>query len=354
MTSLRPRCLPLLAAPLLLASAAGAWADAFMAGRPVDPDRSLTLQLSAGQITDIEGSVVETTRPYFNVIGKPEKNLKNAQSYDFDELGLDKSEITYGISVETRGRYFTWRTDVSYLQAEASAVAPRDFFIGVDDIEFQGKSYNYMKLEDGRPYTATLEAAMIGTRLQYTPFTIAPRHAVSFTPWIHVGIFALTGQFEVDQGEPERIQVYENPPHEYVVGGHGEGDAGALSPEIGAGGEFNLRIGNTRHGPVELSLQGTYAIFEYHGSAQSLSVGNRNDKVLDLNYEMIEGRAMMYWPISKGADFVVGGEYRVVSADGSSKAKDRTTEEIIAKREKFDKDIDLQLTMVNGFMGFRW
>ena len=344
--------LPLFAALALAAPASRA--DAIMGGRPVDPDRSFTLQVSVGQLSEIKGEVNETTRQLFELEGRPEASFE-AESYSLDELGLTDSDITYGLSVEKMWRYITLRGHLSYMHAEATSVAPRDFFIGVDKISFQGKSYEYMKIEDGKPFQASLDAAVIGGRMQYTPFTIAPENIISFTPWIHLGLFAIAGTFEVDQGEPERIQIYENPPREYVVGGHGEGDSGIFAPELGAGGEFRIYLGEGVGGaPIELSLQGTYAIFEFHGSSDSLGVSSRNEKDLDVNYDMYELRAELYWPISKGVDFVLGGEYRVITADASSKAKAKTLEEAQKNREKFDKDITLEMTFVNGFAGFRW
>lgn len=346
------RCFALLL-PMLLAGAAPASAAGIMGGRPVDPDHDFTIQLSVGQITDIQGDVNETTRLLFELEGRDPTD--GAESYSLEELGLTESDITYGIDLEGIWRYVTLRASVSYMRAEATSIAPRDFFIGVNSIEFQGETYEYMKIEDGKPFDATIDAAVIAARMQITPFTIAPEHVVSFTPWLHLGVFALAGQFEVDQGEPERIQLYENPPREYVVGGHGEGDAGVFAPELGVGGEFRIYLGEGAGGsPRELVLGGTYAIFEYEGSSDSLGISSRNEKDLDVDYDMYEARAQLFWPISKTVDLVLGGEYRVITADASSKAQQKSLEEAQQNREKFDKDIHIELTFVNAFAGFRF
>ena len=343
--------LPLFCALALCAR--DATAEAVVGGRPVDPARSFTLQFSVGQVTDIKGGVTETTRRLFELEGRDPSTFE-PESYTFEELGLTDSDITYGVSVEKMWRYITLRGAIAYMRAEASSSPPRDFFIGVDDIEFEGRSYEYMKLENDVPYDATLDAALISLRLQYTPVTLAPEHVISFTPWVHAGLFALAGTFEIDQGDPQRIQIYENPPREYVVGGHGEGTLGGGAPEIGIGGDLRIWLGRNEHGDRELSVQGTYAIFEYNGSSDALGVSSRNEKDLDVDYELVELRAMLFWPISAGVDLVLGGEYRVITADAQSKSKAKTLEEAQENREKFDKDVDLELNIVNAFAGFRW
>lgn len=341
----------LAAGSLLLPSFASA--EFISGGRPVNPDKSFTLSASVGQVTEISGGVTETTRQLFELEGRDPSTFQ-PESYTFEELGLEDSDITYGLSMEKNWRYFTFLGGLSYMHVEANGVPPRDFFIGVDDIEFEGQSYEYMKLEDGIPYEASIDAAIIDLRLQYTPFTLGADYVLSFTPLVHAGFFALAGTFEIDQGDPQRIQIYENPPREYVVGGHGEGTLAGFAPEIGIGGEFRLWLGRNKYGDRELALQGTYAIFKYNGSSDTLGISSRNEKDLDIDYAMIDARAMLYWPISAKLDFVLGAEYKLITTDAESKSQDDTLEEAEEDREKFDKDIDFDLTIVNVFVGLRF
>ncbi len=341
------------AIPLLLIANLSAEAELITGGRPVNPDKSFTIKATVGQVTDIKGGVTETTRQLYELEGRDPSTFE-PESYTFEELGLTDSEITYGFVVEKMWRYLTLRGDFSYMRAEARGVPPRDFFIGVDDIEFQGKSYEYMKLEDGIPYEASMDAALISLRMQFTPFTLGADRVVSLTPWVHAGVFAIAGTFEVSQGEAQRIQLYENPPREYVVGGQGEGSLAGFAPEIGIGGEARFWLGQNRHGDRELALQGTVAIFTYDGSSDALGISSRNEKDLDVDYQMVELRALLYWPISARMDLVLGAEYKVLTADAQSKAQPKTLEEAQETREKFDKDIDLDLTIVNAFIGLRF
>lgn len=338
---------------LLSAAPLAAQAEFIQGGRVVDPERDFSISVSVGQVQDISGKVEETTRRLYDLLGQPEQQAA-AETYDLNELGLTESEITYGINLEKQWKYVTFRGDFSYVQIDASETAQRDYFIGVDEVRFNGKKYEYMEINRGTEYDASLDAAMIAMRAQITPFTLGADRVISFTPWVHFGLLAFVGTFEVDAGPATGVRPYENPPRDYVIGGQGEGDSGIVSPELGIGGELKFWFGETENGPIELVLQGTYAILEYEGSTDSLGISSRNEKDLDLSYDMTELRAIFYYPISRGLDFKIGGEYRVISADASSKAKIRSFEEAVTRREKFDKDIELEMTVVSLFAGLRF
>jgi hypothetical protein len=344
------RWLPMVA---LLAAHTVSADEYFMGGRPVNPDKSFSISLSGGQVQEISGSVNETTRRLFELEGRDPSSF-DPESYSFAELGIEDSYATVGFTMEKMWRYITLRGDLSYMQADASSSPPRDFFIGVSDIEFEGRSYEYMKLEEGVPFDATLDALLISFSLQYTPFTLGADHVLSFTPFVHAGFFAIVGTFDIEQGEAKRIQIYENPPREYVVGGNGDGDMGGFAPEIGIGGELRLWLGRNEYGDRELAVQGTYAIFEYDGSSDALGISSRNEKDLDVDYDMIEVRAAYYLPISAALDLIIGAEYKIITADAESKSKARTLEEALVNREKYDKQIDLEITTINAFVGLRF
>lgn len=329
------------------------YADVIGAGRNYDPDRSFSVSLSAGKITDIQGGVQETTRRLFEVTGEPERNT-GQESYDFNELGLDESELLYGVQLEKMWKYLTLRFDLSTLSAEASATPDRDFYIGVDEISFQGQNYSHQKLEEGIPYHAELDGIIASLGFDITPFTLNPSGVVQATPWVHLGILGVIAEFEVDQGPALRLEEYENPPRTYVVGGHGSGDNGVVSPEIGLGGEVKVKLGERLQRPVSLALQGTYSIFDFKGDTSDLGVSSDTDKDLDYDYDSYELRARFEIPLTQTTDFLIGAAYRVITVDASSKAKDRSLEETLEEREKFDKDITLDLTMVTGFVGLRW
>jgi hypothetical protein len=331
----------------------GAWAGGVQAGRWVEEEKRTSVRFFMGKIDSIEGTVDETTRRLFTVTGQDDKQ-DNAESYSFEDLGLRDSEMMYGLSLEHIWKYVTVQLEGGYVRAEASETANRDFFIGVDDITFNGRKYEYMQLPKGEKFDAELDAGLIAFRAQITPVTFNPGGAIQFVPWIHLGIFAMTGTFEVDAGPAQGVRQYENPPRDYVIGGHGEGDTSVYAPEIGAGGEIKLRLG-TRHGqPISLAIQGTYAIFEFSGSNSDLGIASRNDKDLDVEYDTYNVRATLEFPVSARMDLLAGAEYKVVNAEADSEAKDRSLEDTLQRREKFDKHIELEMAFISGFIGVRW
>lgn len=347
------RRLALFALALLAAAQLSASAQIISGGRVVDPNKDFSVSLKLGQITDIKGSVTETSRQLYDILDMPEKQL-TASSYDLNDLGIKNSDMMYGVEMEKMWRFVTLRGSLSYFTASAEGVAKRDYFISVDDISYNGKKYDHMKIEDGERYEASLDAALLHLRAQITPFTIAPENIVSFTPFLHLGIFGMYGAFEVDSGEAKGTQWYQNPPYEFVVGGHGEGDSGVFAPEIGLGGELRIYLGQTENGLIELAIEGTYAIFQFNGSSGSLGISSKNDKELDVDYDMAELRATLNYPLNKEVDLIFGFEGRRITAEGSSKAKDRGVEDALVRREKFDKEISLEMTMISGFLGLRW
>lgn len=338
---------------LLLALSAGARADVIAGGRTFDPEHSFSISLSMGQVTDISGGVQETTRRLFEVTGEPERQ-KGQVSYSFNELGLTESEIMYGVQLEKMWKYVTLRFDIASLSAEANGAPYRDVFLEVDEISFQGQKYTHQKLENNVPYHATLDGLMANAGFDLTPFTLNPDGVVQATPWLHLGVLGVLSDFEVDQGPATRLQVYENPPQTYVVGGHGSGQEGVVSPEFGLGGEVKVNFGQRLERPLSLALQGTYSIFNFSGDTGDLGIGAKTDKAVDLEYDAYELRARFEVPLTQGTDLLLGASYRVITVAATSKAKERSLEETLARREKFDKDITLDLTIMTAFIGLRW
>ena len=69
---------------------------------------------------------------------------------------------------------------------------------------------------------------------------------------------------------------------------------------------------------------------------------------------MIEFRAVFNYPLSAETDLILGAKYQLITADASSKAKIVSREEALTTREKFDKDINLEMTIVSAFAGLRF
>ena len=61
-------------------------------------------------------------------------------------MGIRDSETTYGLSMEYMWKYVTLQADGSFVQASATGRAPRDSFIGVQEIRFGGQDYEYQAI----------------------------------------------------------------------------------------------------------------------------------------------------------------------------------------------------------------
>lgn len=323
-------------------------ASAAVGGRAIEGDFKTRLTFNLGDKSPIEGGVQETERPLNDI--REQITPEEAESFTFDELGLSESETTFGLSLERQWKWVTLFVNGTYMEASADGVAPRDLFIGVKDVRFGGVEYNYQRVPAGTAYSSDIDLLTASFRLAVTPVTLNPGGAAEFVPWIVVGLYTLGGQFDVDAGPAQGVQEYENPPRLYVVGGTSEGEAAAVAPEIGIGGELLLRVGEQ----ARLTIQGTYAFIDVSGSTSDLGVSSRNEKDIDLDWKALDARVYYEFPLNDRLKLLVGGEYRRIEVDALAEAKDQTPEEILERREKFNKNVDMAIETVTFNVGLRW
>ncbi len=329
----------------VLAAASSSADELITAGRVVDPEKSFSVRLSAGRFQDIAGEVRETAS---QIAGNPSYEF-NGENYSLQDLGLEESDLTLGLGLEKQWRYITLRGEFSYLHAEATARAPDDLLLGVDSFTYNGQTYNYQQILQDMRYDAELDGGVVSLRLQFTPFTIAPDNIVSFTPWVHAGVYALGGSYSVDAGEIQGVEL----PGEargYVVGGDSEGEAGIVTPELGFGGQLLVFLGEGEHGLIELALQGTYAIFTYDGSGSLGFSSSGNNDDLDIDYDVLELRAEVNIPLGEHTDLLLGAEYRLMTAEASG----ATVENAFGGTFDVDKSVDFELTQISIFAGLRF
>jgi len=336
------------AAALALALVAAPSVDAAVAGRIVEEGFRTRWTVNLGDASPIEGGVQETERPLNEV--RDEITTEAPESFTFDELGLSESESTFGMSFEHQWKWVTLFVNATYMEASADGVAPRDLFIGVKDVRFAGVEYNYQRVPAGTAYSSDIDLLTADFRAAITPVTLHPGGDVQFVPWIVLGLYTLAGQFDIDAGPAQGVQEYENPPRLYVIGGTSEGEAAALAPEIGLGGELLFRVGEQSR----LTLQGSYVFVDVSASTSDLGVSSRNEKDIDLDFEGYDLRLFYEHPLNPRLKLLVGGEYRRVVVDALSEAKDQTPEEVLERREKFNKNVDLEIETVTLNVGLRW
>jgi hypothetical protein len=132
-------------------------------GRYLEPDSRWRLSFNIGDRTPITGGVQETFRPFdeFREQGTPQA----PESFTFEELGLSESQSTYGLSLEYQWKWVTLFVDATYMDANVSGVAPRDLFIGVNNIRFEGQNYQYQAVLEGTPYEGTIDLLAMNSRV---------------------------------------------------------------------------------------------------------------------------------------------------------------------------------------------
>ena len=327
----------------LLLGAVPTWAEK---GRVFDPDGRMRMTFLIGDRSPIGGGVNETNR----AINELRDNPDAPESFTFQELGLTESTKTFGLSIEYQWKWVTLFVDTTYMEAQADGIAPRDLFIGVDEVFYDGQSYDYQVIEQGSAYTGDLDIWVLNPRVAFTPVTVNPGGATQFVPWVLVGLFTLGGNVDVDAGPARGTELYENPVRTYVQGGKSSGSAAAFAPEIGLGGELKFRVGNRSR----LSFQGNYSIFEFKGSTGDLGVSSRNEKNVDVDYTALDAKVFYELPLRGTSNFVIGASFRNVEVNALSSAIPKPEDEILELREKFDKDIDLEIETFVINLGFRW
>jgi len=319
----------------------------FRWGRDLEGQNSFLFGFTAGRISELEGEVQETTRPYYEQIGQDTPG----ENFSISDFGLDEHIEIFGFILEQKWTVVTLGLKASYFHPEAESTATRDYYIGVgEEVEYQGQEYEYMVIPEGQDFEAEIEGGLCELDLLITPFTFKPSPYFQLVPSLYLGIFGLFGHYDLDAGPPTGTRTYENPSRDYVIGGETEGWAGLGVPGLGAAGE--IRIGKA--GGFQLVVRGQWAFFEYDGSTEYIPVSLRHEKDLDLSYDNYEVEVLAEIPLSEGLDLQVGVAYKHIKADASVTAQERSEEEIEELREKYDKEIDFELDYLLGLAGLRF
>ena len=321
--------------------------DVFQWGRELEGRKTFEVDLTCGKIIEIEGSVEETIRPYYEHIGQDTPG----STYSLSGLGLDGKKVVFGFMFEKQWKYITFDFSGFYYNPTADTTAPADFYIGLaNPIEYQGKKYDNMMIPEGRAFTADMKTMFFEINMLVTPTTITPVKNVEFIPSIYLGLVGLFGTYNLDAGDPTGTVVYEYPPEEFVVGGRTDGWAGAGVPAIGLEGE--LRIGPPDG--LRFVLRGGYSFLRYRGSTEYIPINIRREKDLSLNYDNYGCRAQLEFPVSPTLDLVAGINYQHINLSADATAEDQPPEVIEELREKYDKKILFELHELQGIVGVRF
>jgi hypothetical protein len=341
--------LPLLLATLItwlgsmsIATAQWQW------GRDLNGVNTFTIHVIGGSVFDLEGEIQETSRP-IEEIGGPTSGAP-PEDYKWSELGFDDAFAAYGFGLEKTWSLFTFQSRFLTGNPSANSVADRDYYIGVGSVDFRGREYEYMKIPAGQAFTGDITLYTIDARLLFTPFSLGSATNVSFTPSLHVGLSAFIADYEIDAGPAQSVTQYENPPRDYVIGGRGTGITGLGIPELGIGAELRLSLGDN----AALIVQGDASFLELSGNSSDLGVNSRNEKALSVSHLALGAKATLEIGLNDGMDLVVGAEYRTLSGDADVRATDKSEEEILTLREKFDKEAAFDVSSLTAFVGLRF
>lgn len=319
----------------------------FNAGRMADPKRDASFRVTAGSVMEIRGMVQETTRSYYDVTDQEFKQ-DLAEDYDLDDFNVDDGHPTVGISMEKIWKYFTLQFDLFVMNPEADAIAKRNYYIGVgDEIQYEGGSYDNMKIPSGSSFSWEIFGGMLELRGLITPFTVRFSDESSFTPWLELGLFGFLGQYEIDNGPARGVTQYQNPPKDFVIGGSSKGILGAGVPQLGLGGEF--RFGSPDR--FNLVLEGSYAFLDFEGSTRYFTTSDHREKDLDLEHDNMRVRCVGEIPLKSGHALLLGAQYQVVDSEAMITSQEASEEEIIARRERFDKHADFSVTTAGVLIG---
>ncbi|MCP5487679.1 MAG: hypothetical protein H7A43_03435 [Verrucomicrobia bacterium] len=319
-------------------------------GRALDGDKTFSIRLLAGQLDGVSGTVEETKRAGTDAITDEGRFL---ETYSFEELGFDESYATYGIELEKNWSFFTLHLDLKHADISGESTARRIYAIGVEQVLFNGSDYEYMLIPEGTTFQSDMETLALDLKLKWTPFHfVSEERWISFSPWILVGLYAVGADFSVDAGPPQGVTTYETDPYPYVIGGRGEGQVGALLPEIGVGGEFRFGLWEMNGDRAELALQIEYAFMDVAANTGDFGINSRNEKNIDTAFHNLDLRAQFELPLNENLDLLFGAGLKRIEVDATIEA-DRTPPDQ-RTTEKYDKTAELQMDYIYLFGGLKF
>ncbi len=323
-------------------------AGVFQKGRVLEDSRDFNLRLTVGQISDFTAMVEETTRRVYEVTGEDWKQ-DTAEGYDLSDFNIGESHQTFGLSMDKGWTYFTFQLDASYLSIQSTTEAQRDYYIGVGgEVEYGGRSYDQMKIPRGQEFSFDVDGATVEMRLLVTPFTICLGEVARLTPFLDLSIFGFGGRYDIDAGDPTGVATYQNPPELFVVGGQSDGMLGMGLPQYGGGAE--LRLGAADR--MNLVLQGHYTILAYDGSSSLLTSSEHREKNADIDHRNIKLRAFLEFPVRQNSMMLtVGLQYQKIESEGLISSTETDPDIILAKRERFDKQVEFGMQTVSAMVG---
>ncbi len=325
---------------------AGGWGQAVEWGGILEPGRTQQLRFQLGAVLNFEGLVSETTRRVYEVTGDTEAQQR-AQTLGTSDFNLEGPFGAVGLSAEGSWRFFRLHFDTMFLNPSVSTTAKRDYYLGLSSsIQYAGRRYDRLKIPAGTPFSAEVLGNLSELGLGFVPVGFRFGDAVAVNAGLEAGFLLFGGNYEIDVGESTEVVQYLNPPEDFVVGGRSSGFVGIGTFQWGPGVE--LRFGPP--GGVMGEIRAHYLFFDYSGSTAFFTSADHRDKDLDFEHRQLRLRAQVEWPMRYGA-WTVGIQARFVDASGLVSSSATDPDEILARRERFDKEFNFTLDSVMATIG---
>ncbi|MDA0576854.1 MAG: hypothetical protein O3B24_02015 [Verrucomicrobia bacterium] len=316
------------------------------AGRVLSKNRDARISVEGGAIVEMQGFVNEIQRAFYDATGDTYK--QNPEGYDLSDFQIDDGYAVLGISFEKAWKYFAFEGRVLGMDPKTEATARRNYYLSVGDVSFNGQSYDYIKIPEGTPFTAEFVGALFELNALVTPVTFWISQNSRFAPWIGVGVYGLAGTYDLDAGPATGTTIYQNPPETFVVGGHADGSIVGALPELVIGGELVYGEDDA----TQLLLQTYFGVFTYSGaSGYFTSKDQRYDKHADIDHWHLRVRGAFDMPLKSGFVLTAGLQLDMVDTQATFTQTATTREEIIARRERYDKEGEVKMTILTGFVG---
>ena len=338
---------PILLATLLLWTVApGALRAGVQWGGCLEPGRDQNLRLSFGVISEFEGMIAETRRKLYDVTGNSWKQ-EDAERYSTSDFNLDGSYQTMGFSLDMAWSFIHLQLDSIFLNPATSATAQRDYYIAISDsIEYQGRHYDHLMIPEGAPFNAELFGNMTELNFLLVPVGFTIGDFVHINPSWAFGLVLFGGRYEIEAGSPRGATTYQNPPEEFVIGGETSGLTILGAPQWGPG--IDLHLGSTNGVQVRLRAQYLYA--SYDGGTGWFTTADHREKNLDFSHKNLRLRGQVEIPLNRVA-LTIGLQAQFIETDGTVSSSATDPADILARRERFDKDFSFRLHSLLGTIG---
>ena len=315
-------------------------------GGSLVPGHNQNLRFTLGAVLEFEGMVSETTRRLYDVTGATWSQA-DAESYGFNDFNLDGPYGAAGLSLDMAWRFFRLQLDTTFLNPSTRTTARRDYYLAVgEDIEYGGGRYGHLQIPEGRTFEAELFGNMTELTLMFVPVGFRIGEFTSLNPALEFGVLLFGGSYDIDAGETTGVVQYQNPPEDFAVGGSSSGFMVMGAPQWGPG--VAVRFG--KPGDLQVDLQVHYLFATYDGSTAWLTTADHRDKDLDFDHRNLRLRGQVEIPMKRMA-LSFGVQVQMIETDGLVSSSATDPDEILALRERFDKEFSFKMNSVMATVG---